>query len=1319
MAKVTEGQSNARISKGVTELIDGKNYSVVVVGSGYGGSIAASRMARAGQDVCLLERGHEIRPGEYPSSLGEVTDQTQIRTDSNPGSPQGKPTALFDLRVNEDVSALVGCGLGGTSLINANVSLQLNEAVFKRDGLEWPKEFRDQPDLLKKYYQLAREGLGANPYPQPDDKDAQGYKPLNKLLALEKSAIALGVEVTRPDINVTFNQDKANHFGFRQAKCNLCGDCCSGCNVGAKNTTLMNYLPDANAHGAELFCNASVKYIEKAAEGWIIHIRPTEGSRKTKKSKTIKAKVLILASGTLGSTEIMLRSKAKGLLCSNKLGQHFSGNGDQLAFGYNSYWKDNNEHSDPLLREDGAPRYESIYSVGMGDNELSEIQMPGPCITGVIDLRNDSRSINDQLVIQEGVAPGAFASVVLGGLVFGAAGNANFLRYGAAQAETRLRDIQTVATAVQDDPASLSSLAYEGAISRTQNYLMMSMDKSAGELKLKQDTAVIHWPDAGKGDDIKSHHNTIARVNDAIQGQLIKNPLWGDAFGNKLITVHPLGGCRMADDHHSGVVNHSSQVFDCGDDDSVYDGLYICDGSVLPGAIGVNPLLTISALAERCCELIAEQRGWNIDYQSKAKSSNTPSYSTTSVGQSEQSAELAISPVLADEIAQLADQVAQPEEVQMGANSSRTKRSEDKKKLRRLLSQAATTLLDLHDEKLITTFDFSESMRGYVDQSNNHRAQTVLTKRDYQRAYAGGRSVENSLQLKMTIQIPDLHQLIKDRHYRCDVKQGEVILANQSLPINSGTFQLLVPDSDAIESWIMLYELDFEDQNGTQLKLVGRKTLHSAEGSHWWTDLSTLNVDIFTADKRLPKRLYSGIAELTLQDLIKMVSTFEAKLGDGVMRKLLGNNIYRLVKLTGNAGAIKSSIGTYYLTKLAASLGETVFRAYGGLLSTLNNYPNKDLAQYVPPLRLTPEEFPLIKTADGSTIKLTCYRSKTQNSIKAAHSHLPVILAPGMGVKASSFAAETVDCNLVEFLTRQGREVWLFDYRASADSGVSHRPFTIGDIAQYDWPAAIDFVAKHSEISQVQIVAHCVGSLSLLMSLLKEFISKDQIRSIVSSQLTLHPVTNWLNNAKADLGVIEQLKSIPLISQMGNVLDMNSGTTGFDRIFDVMAYQIPTPKGEECNNPVCHRILAAYGPSYLHSQLNHATHLKLADWFSTINLDSFRQLTHMIRAGHVVDADGKNSYLAGIARADSHTPAENTIDQLDLPITFMAGALNLEFLPQTSARTYEWLRAHNSLSEHKYHRHVFEHYGHMDCFIGKNASIDIFPKIYSWLEKHD
>lgn len=304
----------------------------------------------------------------------------------------------------------------------------------------------------------------------------------------------------------------------------------------------------------------------------------------------------------------------------------------------------------------------------------------------------------------------------------------------------------------------------------------------------------------------------------------------------------------------------------------------------------------------------------------------------------------------------------------------------------------------------------------------------------------------------------------------------------------------------------------------------------------------------------------------------------------------------------------------------------------------------------------------------------------------------------------------------MEFLTAKGHEVWLFDYRASADSGSSTKSFSVDEIAEYDWPTAIDFVLRKSDLDQVHIVAHCVGSMSLLMGLLKRFVDKQKIRSLVSSQLTLHPVSNWLNNAKADLDVINQLESIPLMKQMGNVVSMRAGKTGFDRMFDVMAFQVPKPEGEECTNPTCHRVLSVYGPSYLHAQLNRATHIKLADWFGPIHLDAFRQITHIIRAGHVVDAEGKNTYLQDIPVVTSNT--ENTIEQLDLPITFMAGALNLEFLPQTSARTFHWLCAHNPLSLDKYHRHVFADYGHMDCFIGKNASQDIFPELYTWIEKY-
>ena len=96
-------------------------YTAVVIGSGYGGGIAASRLARAGQDVCLLERGKERQPGEYPDTLAEAAAAIQADT---PDGHIGSRTGMFDFRVNPDINVVVGCGLGGTSLINANVSIE-------------------------------------------------------------------------------------------------------------------------------------------------------------------------------------------------------------------------------------------------------------------------------------------------------------------------------------------------------------------------------------------------------------------------------------------------------------------------------------------------------------------------------------------------------------------------------------------------------------------------------------------------------------------------------------------------------------------------------------------------------------------------------------------------------------------------------------------------------------------------------------------------------------------------------------------------------------------------------------------------------------------------------------------------------------------------------------------------------------------------------------------------------------------------------------------------------------------------------------------
>ena len=119
------------------------HYTVVVIGSGYGGGIAASRLARAGQQVAVLERGKEFLPGEYPDTEIEALPEVQVRL---PDQVIGPRTGLYDIRMNDDMSVLVGCGLGGTSLINANVASRPERRLF--DDPVWPQAFRNDVDTI-------------------------------------------------------------------------------------------------------------------------------------------------------------------------------------------------------------------------------------------------------------------------------------------------------------------------------------------------------------------------------------------------------------------------------------------------------------------------------------------------------------------------------------------------------------------------------------------------------------------------------------------------------------------------------------------------------------------------------------------------------------------------------------------------------------------------------------------------------------------------------------------------------------------------------------------------------------------------------------------------------------------------------------------------------------------------------------------------------------------------------------------------------------------------------------------------------------------
>ncbi len=1270
-------------------------YDVVVVGSGYGGGVSASRMARAGKKVCLLERGKEILPGKYPNDLFSIKDEIQIDA---PHGHIGSKTALFDFRTNNDMNVLMGCGLGGTSLINANVALELDPCVFKSEHWPQPEEGKDWSETLKPYYEIGRTMLDSRSYPK-------NFPSLNKLNALEKSASVMQQNFYRPPINVNF-KDRVNPFGVHQKACNGCGDCCSGCNVSAKNTTLMNYLPDAHNHGAEIFTEASVQYISKDNQGWSVHITDNASAEET--VLQILCEVLILSAGSLGSTEILLRSREKGLALSQMLGKHFSGNGDVLAFGYNSYW-DEKEKNETVTSS-------QINGVGVGDNLIPKKNYPGPCITGIIDMRK-TEDVKDGLVIEEGVIPGALATGLAAGFLFGDTQYGNFFQYGKNDGAARLMDAKKLADGMQDPNSSMTDFAYKGAVAKTQTYLIMSHDDAKGVLKLEDNRIRINWPDIGKSDPIKRDNEKIKEANQAIKGQYLPNPAWTDEMGRQLITVHPVGGSRMGKDASSGVVDSKCRVFN-NEGNAVHEGLYVMDGAVFPGAAGVNPLLTITALAERACYLLSKEKGWKIDYQINghdispiAEIKKEPTREQQELVYDKASKLIGFLPQLWDKIVEFFQRIWKW----------------IKHQLFLVINKIVLFFVSKYPSKLSPGLSFKETMAGYLTTNfiANKNPLDEHISDSYEIAFKQGQGEGNKgeegkiidpanqpssdrsiiadnkaysisyMIVHLFIDSDNIYNTVvidKEKEKKSgEINQHEAKVSGQVIhgelskkPMEAaGKFYLFPIDQDKVESWNMVYDMNMTSVEGKQYHFLGKKILHKTDSSHWWNDVTTLYVDVYEIKNGAESPVGKGIIKLTLADLMKQGTTVEIKQNDFVKR------LPKFIALL---------LEEIYAQKFGAFFGMTLFTSYGGMLTDLANFPaDYDSYRYRRPIRAPKPEVYNVKTKDGFNIKLTRYAGGTKG---------PILMAPGFTVNACSFAADTVDENLVEHLcnlspgnfgSEENYDVWLFDYRASPDAGNGGKPFTIDDIAEHDWPAAVDFVINKTKSKDVQAIVHCVGSMSLLMAKIKGL---KGVRSLISSQLTLHPVTNWLNYLKADLHMVKILEDAHQIS----TIDIRSSDSTTDKGIDAMLWQLPVPEGEECTNPCCRRIFAVYGPSYTHKQLNHYTHIAMREWFGVISTKAFDQLTTILRLGYTVDHEGKNTYLPHVKK-------------IDIPIHFIAGDQNQEFLPETSLRTYQWLRA--NCNPDLFSREVFKDYAHMDFFIGKNASKDIFPKLVVALQMLD
>lgn len=562
-----------KLSKAITDLKP--FYDVVVIGSGYGGSIAASRFARAGLKVCLFEKGKEFQPGEYPVTLMEAEGEMQLNTNDRKAEKNG----LYDFHVGDGISVFKGCGLGGTSQVNAGVAIKPEERVFQDP--RWPAAIRNDLDSLEQGYNKAWYMLKPSPYPV----GTEGYPELAKAKAMQLSAEKMNQPFRYTDINVSFTTG-VNHVGVSQTKCCNCGDCVTGCNHSAKNTLIMNYLPDAVNNGAEIFCNVNVDHVEKEGKEWLTYF-DVFGSDRDKFQAPfmfVRSANVVIAGGTLGSTELLLRSKQAGLPVSSKLGSRFTGNGDVLGFSYNC--------TDP------------INGMGLGNHYNDPKYAPvGPCITSIIDMRHQP-VLDDGMTFEEGSIPAPIVSIMNSTLISLSCDIGHDTKGGFSN---WLKDCG-------EEAVSLIKGPYEGATNRTQTYLVMTHDSGDGVMTLNNGDLAISWPGVGKEEIFKKVAQAMLDATKALGGVFIRDVVWTKLLNYELVTVHPLGGCSMAEDATQGVTNDIGNVFSDDAGTATHQGLYVLDGSIVPLPLGTNPLFTISALTERACNIIIKKMGLQLSY---------------------------------------------------------------------------------------------------------------------------------------------------------------------------------------------------------------------------------------------------------------------------------------------------------------------------------------------------------------------------------------------------------------------------------------------------------------------------------------------------------------------------------------------------------------------------------------------------------------------------------------------------------------------------------------------------------------------------------
>jgi cholesterol oxidase len=512
----------------------------IVIGSGFGGAITSCRLAEHGYRVLVLERGRRWGVKDFPRRPTDpwIWDQRQPLQRSG----------WFDFRVFPHMTVVAGAGVGGGSLVYANISVEAKPDTFDAG---WPPEVTYAE--LKPHYDAVGAMMNVRPVPTNqwpertrllrDGAAAVGYgdrfRPLDLAVSFDPKWNYDLPEPHNPLLSKTF----VNAEGREQGTCVHLGNCDIGCDVNARNTLDLNYLARAETCGADVRPLHIVRSIAPDAAGYRVDFDRIENGALL--ADSARARIVVVAAGSIGSTELLLRSRDLHRSLPNLspcLGRRWSSNGDFLT-----------------------PAFQPTRIVR---------PTRGPTITAAVDLL-DGAFEGQRIFIEDGGLPD------LGG---------DYL--------------QKLAGDASGDPPKLALIQFvrlilsKGPIDHVMPWFAQSRDAGDGVLSWTDDGLALAWDSTASAATIEAVAEMHRQMATKTGGLPLTPVTW--TLGRDLITPHPLGGCNMGLAASDGVVNHAGEVFG-------YRNLFVADGAIVPKALGLNPSRTIGALAERVASIIVRE----------------------------------------------------------------------------------------------------------------------------------------------------------------------------------------------------------------------------------------------------------------------------------------------------------------------------------------------------------------------------------------------------------------------------------------------------------------------------------------------------------------------------------------------------------------------------------------------------------------------------------------------------------------------------------------------------------------------------------------